>query len=174
MKFQRIPRCNHWNVFNKDCSEKCCPRMMLFCSPGPNFWKMLCIFASLLFKKLTLSEVLLKILNKVLWLLFWVAASNVIKTNQMMWNFLSMQYKNSEITKTEKKNEQTERLKIKVQQYIYFRHFGSFRSLFLIVSMSTRISNIFQTARKNNLVGCNISFSHFVQVLFIYFHYKLL
>ena len=84
MKFQRIYRCNHWNVFNKDCSEKCCSRMMLFCSSGTNSWKILCIFESLLFKKLTLSEVLSKILNKVLWLLFWVAASNVVKTNGMM------------------------------------------------------------------------------------------
>ena len=148
--------------------------MMLFCSTGPNFWKMLCIFASLLFKKLTLSEVLLKILNKVLWLLFWVAASNVIKRTRWCCEIsYQCNIKTVKLLKL-KKNEQTERLKIKVQQYIYFRHFGSFGSLFLIVSMSTRFSNIFQTARKNNLVGCNISFSHFVQVLFIYFHYKLL
>ena len=58
MKFQRICRCSHWNVFNKNCSEKCCFRMMLFCSSGPNSWKIPCIFASLLFKKLALSEVL--------------------------------------------------------------------------------------------------------------------
>ena len=76
MKFQTIYRCINWNVFNKNCSEKCCSRMILFCSSAPNSWKLPRIFASLLFKKLTLSEVL--------WLLFWVAASNVVKTNRMM------------------------------------------------------------------------------------------
>ena len=90
MKFQRIYRCNHWNVFNKDCSEKCYSRMMLFCSSAPNSWKILCIFASLLFKKLALSEVLSKILNKVLWLLIWMAASNVVKTNRMICNIKTM------------------------------------------------------------------------------------
>ena len=151
---------HHWNVFNKDCSENCCSRLMLFCSSGPNSWKMLCIFASLLFEKLTLSEVLSKILKKVLWLLLWVAASNLVKRNEWwVQNLLSMQYKNSKITKKWTDRE------------TYFRQFRSFDSLFLIVSMSARFFNIFQAARKNNLFGC-ISFNHFVQALFIYFHYK--
>ena len=56
MKFQRIYRCNQWNVFNKNCSEKYCSRMTLFCSSGSNSWEIPCILVSLLLKKLTLSE----------------------------------------------------------------------------------------------------------------------
>ena len=104
IKFQRIYRCNHWNVFKKDCSEKCYSKMMLFCSSGTNSWKMLCVFTSLLFKMLTLSEVLSKILNKVLQFLFRVGASNVVKGRAELWlqNLLWLQYKNSKITKTER------------------------------------------------------------------------
>ena len=56
MKFQWTYRCNHWSVFNKDCSEKRYSRIKLFCSSGPNSWKILCILASVLFQKLTLSD----------------------------------------------------------------------------------------------------------------------
>ena len=130
------------------------------------FLKILCIFASILFKKLTLSEVLSKILNKVLWLLFRVAASNVVKTNRMMITKFTINaiYKGT-----------VKLLKLKkrwTDREIYFRHFRSFDSLFLIISMSARF--FFQTARKNNLFGCNISFNHFVLVLFAYCYYKFL
>ena len=71
IRHHRINTCNHWNVFNKNLSEKWCSRIMLFCSCGSNSWKIPFVFMSHLFKMLTLSEVLSKILNKVLWQLFW-------------------------------------------------------------------------------------------------------